>query len=51
LTEDGFGGLFVMDNSRVDGLHGGELLLQPNDVSFNVVVVIIGERTGANSLG
>jgi hypothetical protein len=33
-----------MDDSGVNGLHGGELLLQPDDISFKVVVVIIREK-------
>jgi hypothetical protein len=41
LTEDGLGGLFVID------CHGGELLLQPSNVSFDVVMVVIIERVGA----
>ena len=45
---DGFGGLFVVNGSGVNGLHGGELLLQPDDVNFNVVVVVIRERAGSN---
>ncbi len=40
--------MFVADGGGIDGLHGGELLLQPEDVGFDVMLVIIGEWAGAD---
>ncbi len=49
--EDRLGVFFVMDGGGVDGLHGSELLLEPDNESFNIMVVVIRERLGVNCLG
>ncbi len=51
LMEDRLGSLLVTDGGVVNGLDYGELLLQPQNVALDVVLVIIGQGAGADFVG